>query len=210
MSDTLSDSEQPRSRRNEIIIAIIGLVGVITTGLISNWDKIFAEGQVLQTTYSGYRPTNNFETNLRYYFEVSGTRATMETQQKELLNRLEMQLISENPEKAEPIKEFISAVREEAPTVEEILNKLLPIYRKHFTIKELQELNKFYSTKIMQGMVKKSSLIALESAPLQLELINAYQEKILNRIPKELMSASPEEELRQFLKLLEEFSQETP
>lgn len=78
MSDTPGHSEQPRSRKYEIIIAIIGLVEVITAGLISNWDKIFAGGQISQRPDSGYRPTNNFETDLRYYFEVSGTRAAIE------------------------------------------------------------------------------------------------------------------------------------
>ena len=38
---TNSITEQKQSRRGEIIIATIGLIGVLVTATLSNWDKVF-------------------------------------------------------------------------------------------------------------------------------------------------------------------------
>ena len=75
---TSAATERKPSKRGEIIIAIIGLVGVLVTGILSNWDKVFPKQNLVQATYSGYRPTGNFETELRYYFDVSGTRQALD------------------------------------------------------------------------------------------------------------------------------------
>jgi hypothetical protein len=50
MNDILNALEN-----KEIIVAIIGSVGVISTGIISNWDKIF-HGNSMIIENSGYRP----------------------------------------------------------------------------------------------------------------------------------------------------------
>ena len=75
---------QPWLRKTEIVIAVIGLIGVIATGVLSNWEKIFAKGEVLTATYEGYSPTGNFETEFRYFFEVSGNRAMSEQLQEQI------------------------------------------------------------------------------------------------------------------------------
>jgi len=71
-------AEAKKSRSNEIIIAILGLVGVLATAVISNWDKMFPNRGTVAARYEGYRPTGNFETELRYNLEVTGARKSFE------------------------------------------------------------------------------------------------------------------------------------
>ena len=176
------DKNQLRSKKNEVMIAILGLIGIVVTGGFSNWDKIFPDEEVMQVRFSGYRATGNFETELRYYFEVSGVRATMENTQQQLVNNFKITLTSQYPEEAENIDAIMNASLEEAITIDEVIKKLLPVYRKYYTIEEIQELNRFYSTEIMQNMLKKMPLLTQESAPLQVELYQNFQERFKARV----------------------------
>lgn len=108
---TESETGPQRSRRNEIVIAIIGLVGALVTGFLSNWDKVFPKQNTFQATYSGYRPTGDFETELRYYFEVSGTRAALESTQRQLVQNAKISLLSEYPKDAEQINKIFASWR---------------------------------------------------------------------------------------------------
>lgn len=162
------------SKRGEIVVAVIGLIGVVLTGALSNWDKLFPKQNVLQATYSGYRPTGNFETEFRYYFDVSGTRQGLESMQKQLLLNAKNAALAQNPSEAKEIERFFKVVEQEAIKLDEVIREVLPIYQKHFTLAELQELNKFYSTEAMQGMVKKMPLISQDAAPAQLKMLNEY------------------------------------
>ncbi|MHC4269879.1 MAG: DUF2059 domain-containing protein [Planctomycetota bacterium] len=173
---------QSKSKRNEITIAIIGLIGIIATGVLSNWDKLFPDQKMIQASYSGYRATGNFETELRYYFEVAGVRSTIENMERQIIENLKVNLTAQHPEEAKEIKEILNIVHEETITVDELIKKQLPVYRKHFTIEELQELNKFYSTEIMQNMVMKIPLIAQDAAPLQVELLQKFQQRYIERV----------------------------
>jgi hypothetical protein len=65
-------------KRTDVIVAIIGLVGVLATAVFSNWSKLFPDQGVVTASYSGYKPTNDFETDFRYYVDVSSLRRTME------------------------------------------------------------------------------------------------------------------------------------
>lgn len=173
-----------KSKKNEITIAIIGLIGILLTGVLSNWDKIFPDPEVMQiqVNFSGYRATGNFETELRYYFEVSGVRAIMENMQQQLANSFKMELTAQYPEYVEEIDAAMNVALEEAITLDESIKKLLPVYRKYFTVQELQELNKFYSTEIMQNMINKMPLLTQELAPLQVELFQDFERRVETRL----------------------------
>jgi hypothetical protein len=172
----MKEMERSKSRRTEITIAIIGLLGILATAVFSNWDKIFSK--VIQESYTGYRPTDNFETELRYYFDVSGVRATAEIMQQQLISEYKMVLITESPESAEKIDAIMSTVLEESPTLDEVIKKYMPVYRKYFTIEEIQRLNKFYSTETMQNLVKKLPLLTQEIVPLEIELTQDYLSRL--------------------------------
>ncbi len=178
----MKNTNPPKSRKNEITIAIIGLLGVLVTATFSNWDKIFPNQNEIIVEYSGYQATENFETELRHYFNVSGSRSAIENMQEQMMINLRMNLIRESPDKAEEINLILDTALDEAITVDEVIKKLLPVYRNHFTIEELQELNKFYSTEIMQNLVRKTPTLMREAAPIQVELLQDFQSRYYDKL----------------------------
>ncbi len=61
---------------------------------------MFPDKDLIQAKVSGYRPTENFETELRYYFEVSGTRSAMVNMQTQLLASLKANALAQYPKDA--------------------------------------------------------------------------------------------------------------
>jgi len=103
--------------------------------------------------------------------------------QKQLAQNFKMQLSKQYPKDSEKIKKIIDvALEEEAITLDEIIPKMLPVYKNHFTLQELQKLNKFYSTETMQNMIKKMPLLTKEAAPLQTELLTNFQKRYIKRL----------------------------
>ena len=171
---------QRNSKTNEITIAIIGVVGMIATGVISNWDKIFSKQPIVQATYSGYRPTGNFESELRYYLDISGSRQGYYDSIKEQSERLKEAMIAKDPHSSKRITRYTNVIAEEAEKYEEVVRDMLPVYQKYFTLQELQELNKFYSTEIMQDMRKKRPAVSKELAALSAKRVMTMMERMAN------------------------------
>jgi len=171
-----------KKRRNEVLIASIGLIGVLVTAVFSNWDKVFPPHNQLVATYAGYRATGNFETELRYFFEVSGTRQALEDMEQQLLEQQRVALLVQHPDEAEQINAIVEAVQDEAIRIDQVIPVILPVYQKHFKVEELQELNRFYSTEPMQNMLAKMPLITAELAPHQMKMIEDYMARIEERI----------------------------
>ncbi|WP_156957684.1 hypothetical protein [Synechococcus sp. KORDI-52] len=90
-------STEKKTKGNEVLIAIIGLTGVLTPAGLSSWDKIYPKSNVIKAEYLGYRPTGNFETELRHYFNVSGARQAHDNTQKHLVQNFKMRPISQYP-----------------------------------------------------------------------------------------------------------------
>lgn len=174
-------------RRTEIVIAIIGLLGVLTTALFSNWDKLFSKQNTLRAEYSGYRPTGNFETEFRYYFEVSRTREMLETLLQEGIQHDRNRLLAGRPNDAEQINRIFDDLAKEIPKAEDIIKLYLPIYQKHLTVSEIQELNKFYSTDLMQRMVQKMPLVIQDTMPIQAKLVDDLQKRSVELMKRELL-----------------------
>jgi hypothetical protein len=169
-------------KRPEITVAVIGLLGILATAFLSNWDKLFPVKDVVAATYSGYRPTGDFGTELRYFFDVSGTRQAIQSMQRQLLTNLKTDAISKAPEHADEINKVVAAVEREGISTDDVIRDMLPVYQKHFTLAEVQELNKFYSTEIMQDMVRKIPLITQDAAPIQMKMLNEYMERVDARL----------------------------
>lgn len=178
--------DSPKSRKPEIVIAVIGLVGVLATATISNMDKLFPDKDMIQAKVAGYRATGNFETELRYYFEVSGGRLMLTNMQTQLLASLKAMALTQHPEQAKDIAIEFKAIEDDPMRFDDVIAKLLPIYQKFFTIQEIQDLNRFYSTETMQGMVKKMPLLTQELAPVQVKLIQEYQSRLIQKIGNKL------------------------
>jgi len=164
------------------VTAILGLVGVLVTALLSNWDKLFPKKNIVKAEYTGYRPTGNFENELRYFFDVSGTRAMAESTNEQIIQTQTLNLLSAHPEDAERINREVDAVRKEAIRFDDVIKAILPVYQKHFTLSEIQELNKFYSTDVMQGMANKIPLVAQEVGPIQVQLMSDYFQRLDERL----------------------------
>src|SRR5262249_13870332 len=107
--------------RSQILIALIGLVGVLTTGVLSNWDKLFSH--VVTVSYQGYKPTGDFETELRYFIEVTGRRRNS----KQLFENLRSDLIAQNPQNAEKINQVVNTALEAGPTFDETVAAEVPL-----------------------------------------------------------------------------------
>lgn len=162
----------------EIIIALISVVGVICTAVFSNWDKIFSNNKQKKITpFTGYKATGNFETELRYFYEVSGSRNMLETAVKNALELQKSQLIKLNPDEESEINSIFTTIEREV-RFEDVIKKFMPTYIKHYSVEEIQELNKFYSTEAMQNMVNKNPYIMADAQPLQLEYMHELQERI--------------------------------
>lgn len=173
-----SSDRTQTSHKTEIIIALIGLAGIVSTAVFSNWDRMFRDTEVVEVNY---RPTQNFETELRHFVEVSGTRALVENMTQQLIQQVKSQLLEQEHDPAD-INALTAAITEEAITLDEAIHKFLPVYRKYFSLEELQELNRFYSTDIMQRMTAKAPLIAQDIAPLQMELYGDYERRLVKRL----------------------------
>jgi len=178
--ETVSIPQTVQQHSNELIIAIIGFIGVFVTALLSNWDKLFRK--VVQSPYSGYTPTKDFETELRVFFEISGTRKWLEAQRDQLLQNKRVSVLVEYPEDAEEINKQFDTIRDEAITFDYVLKAFLPVYQKYFSIGDIQELNKFYSTDIMQNMAAKGPLIAQDLAPVQNKMLDDYMKRLNKRL----------------------------
>ena len=155
---------------------------MIATGALSNWDKLFPRANVVQATYSGYRPTGSIDTEIRYFLEVSGQRQMYDATQQQVLQKVREELLLKYPEDAAATTEELAILEKEAISFDEAVKAILPVYRKHFTLAELQELNKFYSTDAMQAMVKKTPFVAQDLAPVQLKMMSDFLARVEARL----------------------------
>lgn len=181
-----------RNRSNEILIAIIGLVGVLATGVLSNWDKLTSKNPIIQAQAIGYQPTGDFNTEVRYYLEITGMRATIESYTKRYLETSKMELLAERPQDAAKINEYFDTMGQEMIKYDDLVNSLLPVYQKHFTVLEIQELNKFYSTHVMRELVRKGPAVAEDIIPIQQKLTADMLRRIQERIQQKAQSHVPD------------------
>lgn len=169
-------------KNKEIIIAALGLFGVLATGVLSNLDKILPGRGVVKAEYAGYQPTGEFETELRYYLEISGTRKIVQSSIDTLLEALRAQLKAQHPTEGEDIDRFLSIAKEEQIRFDEIVDLVIPVYSRYFTVTEIQELNKFYSTRQMRDMTNKLPQIQKELAPLVTTVMMQTQQRVTRRL----------------------------
>lgn len=180
MADT---KPAPPGRRNEIVIALIGLLGVLSTAVFSNWDKINPPPNEVKATFSGYAPTGDPQVELRYFFEITGMRTLMQGMQAEMLAHFKQQIAAELGDKPELAAELVKVMSEELEAqYDQVLNAYIPIASKHFSVAEIQELNKFYSTPPMREMTRRMPLMTKEYMPLVMAMAQKSQERIAPKL----------------------------
>lgn len=171
-------SSRTAGKGSEIAVAMIGLVGMIATGVLTNIDKIFHT--TVQAQYTGYHPTGDFDTELRYFLEVSGAHKMVDSMQQQVLQSAKADLLSKYPGQADSIDRTFDALAKEPVRFEDVFQALLPVYRNHYTVSQIQELNKFYSTDVMRSMVKEAPLVMQDAAPIMVKLMNDYIARTAN------------------------------
>ena len=135
---------------------------------------------MIQEKVSGYNPTNDFETELRVLMELSGQRALTSIMQENIVSVHENRALAEaTPDEAQEVKDTFVAVREQMLKFDEIVTLFYPIYKKYYSLEGLQELNKFYSTKVMREFVSKTPFIAEETVPLMMAAIERSQQRLI-------------------------------
>jgi hypothetical protein len=142
-----NSSGNKQSRKGEIIIAIIGLIGVISTALISNWDKVSGQPQLaIQQIKQGYEPTGDLEIELRYLYEVTGTRKMIKNLKQMYYQKMMTEGLTQ-----EEANEILAAFPDENKMIDVTIN----VMKKYMTLEEVQALNQFYSTEVMRNYQKK-------------------------------------------------------
>lgn len=167
----MADSNKKVDMLFAVILAVISALSGIGVAIFSNFDKIFPPENQIIVEYQGYNPTDDFETELRYYFEIIKVKNVIKRLQKSVIeetkNNLRIQLTKSlsnefsNPEEviSEILSSFSKIMRQDPENYDELINKFLPIFKDIFTVEELHELNKFYSTDIMKNLTQKNILI---------------------------------------------------
>lgn len=173
------------------------LAGGIAGGAISNWDKIFGPSTI-EAPYSVYKPTGEFDIEARYFMDVSGTRRDFDlliTKNMEafdsLIQDLKNSIKSSSEEGAEnnidKLDRLLSIADEKKTDTDKIIRTILSVYKKYYTVKEIQELNKFFSTDLMRAMVSKSPAIWGDLLPaiqdLEMKRIQRYTKRIRSEFP---------------------------
>lgn len=180
---TKVDSTEKSPRKNEIIIAIIGLTGVLTTSLFSNWDKIYPPKNIVTSSYSGYAPTGDPQVELRYFMEITGMRSTVSGMQTEILRPIKNQIKESYKDKPEISADLLRIIDEEVePQYDQIINAYIPLASKYFSVEELQELNKFYSTPTMREMTRKTPLLNKEFMPIAMMIAKKSEERVEQKV----------------------------
>jgi hypothetical protein len=96
--------------------------------------------------------------------EVSGLRRNSENLQRQYIKNIEDLVTEAEPESSQRFKKYMAEIQKFAPTFDDMIKIALPVYQKYFSVEEIQELNKFYSTAVMQDYVKKIPLVTQELA----------------------------------------------
>jgi hypothetical protein len=169
---------RPKSRKNEPLMLILGLMALVVYTLNTDSGRLSIDAATIQTIPTSYRETDDYETELRHFLGACGVWATIEQMQEEIYGNYRMNLIREHPEEAGSADEIMRAARGEAITLDEITKEYMPVYQRHFSIEEIQKLNRFYSNATMQEMVNRLSLLTKEIARLQTELFDRLMERL--------------------------------
>ncbi|WAF84549.1 hypothetical protein NRL37_21000 [Metapseudomonas otitidis] len=138
------------SYRNEIIIALIGLAGIIFTALISNYDKIFKNSEPSTNSFP-YENIDDLDLQLRYFIEISGFRSSMEELKK---------ISAEKYKLKHNISDMvINCIQDNQIQTEQMIELVIKSHKNHITLQQIKELNRLYSSDSMRSYTKSSPLI---------------------------------------------------
>ena len=121
-----------------------------------------------------FSQTDSTDIKVMKMIEVLGSTDRMKAVMENVIKTQE----SENPELIN--SEYWQTFKKEEIDYNELLQLLIPIYKIHLTIEEIEIITEFYSSPIGQSMVEKFPLISAES----IQAGQAWGEKIFEKIQK--------------------------
>ncbi len=104
-----------------------------------------------------FSQTDSTDVKIMKMMEVLGSTDRMKAVVDNMIKTQE----NENPELID--SEYWQTFKKEQIDYNEFLQMLIPIYKKHFTIEEIETITEFYSSPIGQSMIQKFPLISAES-----------------------------------------------
>lgn len=141
------------AHRNEIIIALIGLIGVIFTAVVSNYEKIFDDKPENESSFP-YEKVDDLDMQLRYFIEVSGFRNSMEEMKKVSAEKYKMKHgVSDT---------VVNCILDNQIQTEQLIELFISAHKNHITLQQVKDLNRLYSSESMKSYSKSSPLIARE------------------------------------------------
>ena len=158
-----------------------GLVAVLIATLVSfvaHSDSLVAGPPVEQPIQRSYQPAEDFETEFRAFLELSGQYDSLRD-----LYRLSLEEVDRLPEN------FRDLVLRELQTPDDVVELIMPMYRRYFSLQDLQQVNEVYSTERMRDFFAKAQLVQQEALPLALEA----QQRSLERVMEKLARVSVDE-----------------
>lgn len=125
--------------------------------------------------------TDSVDSKIRDMIEVLGSTERMKTVANNVIEIQEKQ----NPflKNSEYWQEFKSSMYDYS--FGHLIDSLIPIYKKHLTIEEIESITEFYSSPSGQAMVKKFPLISTES----MQVGAAWGEQMSNQIEQEIKAS---------------------
>ena len=139
--------------RNEITIAVIGLLGVIFTAVASNWDKI---SSTTRSATNSAIVSDDINVQLRYYVETSGIRSGMEALERDRAERYKREY------KADP--DTVNCMIDMGLPVSQLVDIAINTLKKHFTLEEIKEMNRVNASPVMMRVAEKQPAIAVDLA----------------------------------------------
>jgi hypothetical protein len=180
---SVAASTASAAKNKEVLIAVIGLIGVLATAGFSNWEKIFPPPNIVKSQFTGYTPTGDAQVELRYFMEITGMRANLKQMQAGVIEHFKKQTEAIPGATPEFTAKMFKVLEEEMNTqYDEVMNAFVPVASKHLAVPELQELNKFYSTPAMREFLRKQPIINSEFLPIAMAQIQKNQERIASRV----------------------------
>ena len=137
--------------RNEIIIALIGLLGVIFTAIASNYDKFFVDNKIINKHISPYENIEDIGMQLRYFVEVSGFRDSLEEMDRITAEKYKLKYGATNI--------VVDCILDNRIQKEQLIELFVETMKSHITLEQIKDINNLYSSESMKSYNKSSPLI---------------------------------------------------
>jgi len=137
--------------RNEIIIAVIGLVGIIFTAVISNWDKLSSPSR---TATNSPVVSDDINVQIRYYIETTGFRNALEALEKQRAERYRLEFKAD--------RDTVDCMLDMSIPTNQLVDIAVDAFRKHYTLEEIKELNRINALPAMVSLASKQAAISLD------------------------------------------------